>query len=533
MTRVVGATRLAVRGVALSETGVPVRGATITVTDAATGNAVDIFSDAALSTPLSSLVADANGVYQFFVPDGTYNLAASGLARMQSIEPVTVSTGLGTVSPPSAAAQIAGRLLLVDNFQRPNRNIRGDRAQSGQPWMFVSGGGASDANIVNGRLVFTSPTDSPPTIYGRLGEEIGEVAASVIIHADGNGTQQAIIGATPTVFGGIAIQLGWSAVKSNWGTVDGLTHHWCLFGSGGGGAGKIAFGDFSADLQPGAHYWSMRRIDQTTLLLSLPNGQTVLVTDATIPAAWGPVAAFQQRRITTAAGTMDFVSVAAAARAQIPPLAAPVGATGLTLPGAAAPAVTGVEALIPLPTASQDLDIRIKFKLAAIATTYDILTLRSTRSGGVVPSLTAWRLFATSASLLDLGVSVDGTTVVLKGTTFAALGIAANAWSVIKVTRLAADGTIRMYSSVDEGANWTLNGGVLSGAPSGPLAASLEPVRIGSLDITNAGQLAGAVAWAEIRDGLDGPLLGRWSPGMQVDAQGNTWWLTGTQWAWS
>lgn len=447
---------------------------------------------------------------------------------------------------------LTGRLLLRDRFQRPNRNIRGDQPDFGPPSMFVSGGGASDANIVGGRMVFTSPTNSPPTIYHRCGEDIGQAAGAVILHSDGDGTQQAIVGTTPTVFGGAAAQLGWSAAKSDWG--EGLPpFNWCLFGAGGGGAGKIAYGNFpGGDLAADdatVRTWWMERTAPTTVNLHLPDGTVMPVTDSAIATAWGPVFGYQQRRITSGAGTMDFVDVGATAAAQTPPATAPFGATGLVLPGppmagpppTGSPYITGVEAYLPAPTASQNLAIAVKFKLAATGIAQDILTLRATRTGGIVPALSSWRLFTTGTSNLDLGVSVDGTTMVNKGTTFAALGITAGAWVVIKATRLASDGTIRLYASVDEGATWTLHGGVLSGGPTGPLATSLETVKVGSLDTTVTGSLAGDVAWAEVRDGDGGPLLGRWSaatpagalPGTQVDAQGNTWWITGTQWSWS
>jgi hypothetical protein len=435
------------------------------------------------------------------------------------------------------ATMLATRPLLLDGFQRPDENIRGSKAETGQPWMFVSGGGASDANIVNGRMKQLSPTTSPPTAYGRVAERVGEIAMGTIDNGDGDGSVQHVVGVTGTVFGGTAIQLGWAGSKSNWGTVDGLLHHWCLFGSLGGGAGKIAWGDFAADIPDDdgkLRIASMLRIGLNTVILRLPNGTFVPVTDVAIAASWGTSCGFQQRMITTGAGTFDFVAVAVGARLQLPPSAAPITATGIHLPGITSSDVTGIESYFPQPV-SQDHDWRFKFRRPALGTACDIFTRRATRTGGVVPAQSAWRIFMTATDNLDLGVSVDGTTLVNKGYSAGALGLLAATWFEGRITRTGSDGSIRLYNTPDNGVTWNQVSAALTGAPSGALAQSKEPVRIGSVDTVVGSPnppFEGDIAYFEERDGIGGTILGRWEPKKQIDDFGNTWWITGKDWNW-
>jgi hypothetical protein len=116
VTRVIGSARPSVRGVAVSEEGIPVRRATVTVTDVATSLPAVIYSDAALTTTTANpMTTDADGVYEFWVPDGTYSLAYAGLARMPAPEQVAVVSGFS--APPGTHAAISHLpFVLADDY---------------------------------------------------------------------------------------------------------------------------------------------------------------------------------------------------------------------------------------------------------------------------------------------------------------------------------------------------------------------------------------------------------------------------------
>jgi hypothetical protein len=91
-------------------------------------------------------------------------------------------------------------------------------------------------------------------------------------------------------------------------------------------------------------------------------------------------------------------------------------------------------------------------------------------------------------------------------TSSAATGFTDGVTKYIKITRQASTGNVNFYSS-DDGVSWSLIGLANRSGAAGALTASTAPLEVGSYNLGTTDYFAGNVYYAEVRNGIDGPVV--------------------------
>jgi hypothetical protein len=135
-----------------------------------------------------------------------------------------------------------------------------------------------------------------------------------------------------------------------------------------------------------------------------------------------------------------------------------------------------------------------------------------------------------------LGYSIDGSTnintVCNVGTGFTD---GATGW--VRVTRVAATGVCNFYTSTD-GAMWSQLGTANVAGTAGALFDSTSSVELGSVHLGTAQMLGGAVYQAEVRNGIDGPVVASFNAaavqptGAKTPSTVDLWTINGAAWSW-
>lgn len=121
----------------------------------------------------------------------------------------------------------------------------------------------------------------------------------------------------------------------------------------------------------------------------------------------------------------------------------------------------------------------------------------------------SFALFINSIGGLSLFFSGDGLSSPNANSTVA-LGFSAGATSWIRVTRDSVSGQVIFYTSND-GVTWTTLGSPLS-TVAGSLFDSTQGIAIGFRPISAIQTLAGNVYYAEVRNGINGPIVAKFDP---------------------
>jgi hypothetical protein len=215
-------------------------------------------------------------------------------------------------------------------------------------------------------------------------------------------------------------------------------------------------------------------------------------------------------------------------------LAAPTTVTVLTLtgdggnyastPDSAALSVTG------------DIDLRVKAALPDWTPDSGSKALLAKGGSGNQ----SYDMYVNGDGSLRLVSSVNGsTTNWVNGTT--ATGFVNGTAHWVRATRTASNGEVKFYVSED-GITWTQLGAT-TGNTAGNIFNSTAELRVG-LSGWSDSPLPGTVYYAEVRNGIGGPVVGKFDPAgvtilgtrnptSFVSATGETWTMTGSAWNWA
>lgn len=173
------------------------------------------------------------------------------------------------------------------------------------------------------------------------------------------------------------------------------------------------------------------------------------------------------------------------------------------------------------------LDVRMYIK-AASTVVGGLIAL-----GDSVPNTDcSWALYYTS-SKLRLRTSPDGHAP--SGLSCTVTGSVTGAWQWVRFTYTigSPNDTCRFYTSTD-GISWTQQGANRTKATIGAFYATPNPLVVGTVPAIV--HFSGLIQTAEVRDGIDGPIVAQWDGSVpherQVDPQGNVWTVNGTANAW-
>lgn len=186
------------------------------------------------------------------------------------------------------------------------------------------------------------------------------------------------------------------------------------------------------------------------------------------------------------------------------------------------------------------IDIRVKLRVTSSWAATQIMASANNSGSGS----NSW-LFRLDAGQPRFFWSTDGTASsnVLAGDVLASVGIGVGDDFAVRVNFNPNDGSgnrvTSFYYSLDNGDSWSQVGSTTTTASTTSLSPNALGLAVGHL--TNASATSatqGQFYWAEVRNGIDGTLVA--SPDFTTpfdarrrDAQGNTWTLNGSTWAWS
>lgn len=182
-----------------------------------------------------------------------------------------------------------------------------------------------------------------------------------------------------------------------------------------------------------------------------------------------------------------------------------------------------------------DIDLRAKVAMDdwTPATTMVLLSKVTTNQQ-------AWQCYINTTGTMSWVVSSNGTAYNLVNVASSVLGFANGSTSWLQCTYVAATGAWTISKSTD-GISWAqLNAGT---GTAGAVFDSSALLQIGA-NFNGAGNhLAGKVYYAEIRNGINGPVVATFNPAAQTvtgvrspsswtDPQGNIWTVNGSAWSW-
>jgi len=172
------------------------------------------------------------------------------------------------------------------------------------------------------------------------------------------------------------------------------------------------------------------------------------------------------------------------------------GTTGnyASTPDSAAVSVTG------------DIDIRVK---VAMDDWTPSARQGVARQWNLVGNKRAWDLSIDTSGKLIMVSTADGSTQRV-ATSTVATGIADGSAHWIRVTRASATGTVTFYTSSD-GETWTQLGTTVA-TTAGTIFDSDQPLIVGMSGSGGDFQMVGKAYYAELRNGIDGPVVARFDP---------------------
>lgn len=151
----------------------------------------------------------------------------------------------------------------------------------------------------------------------------------------------------------------------------------------------------------------------------------------------------------------------------------------------------------------------------------------------------SWRVGLNSSGTIGLGFSADGTAESFAGSYNPGLADGSPLW--LRFTRVASTAAFTIETS-DNGVAWTVRqSGSLGSAGASPFNSS-SVITLGA-DNSGGVPLAGLISYAEIRNGIDGPVVASFDP-TRANAteprvpttirgiQGETWTVNGSAWQW-
>lgn len=165
-----------------------------------------------------------------------------------------------------------------------------------------------------------------------------------------------------------------------------------------------------------------------------------------------------------------------------------------------------------------DIDIRVKMAMDDWTSAKVLFSKFSTGAS------VSWDFYTSLSGALKLLTSGNGTTYTV-GTSSVAVGAADGSVKWVRVTRVSATGVIKFYTS-DDGVSWTQLG-TDSSNTAGAIFDGTDEIRIGS---DTASWLPGKIYSAELRNGIDGPVVAKFDAAQfAIDAltavmpTGETW----------
>ena len=180
----------------------------------------------------------------------------------------------------------------------------------------------------------------------------------------------------------------------------------------------------------------------------------------------------------------------------------------------------------PANSVTGDIDIRMKLALDSWTPAADGYLL--SKYDAAVNR--AWYFYIASATgRLNFNWSANGSANVGTCTSGVGTGLVAGAVKWVRVTLAVATGQVMFYLS-DDGITWTPLGSPPAAA--GPTSIFDSTVRLGISDINNSGNgaVVGNVYYAEVRNGINGPVVASFNA---ADNQDQTpWTINGAGWNW-
>lgn len=151
----------------------------------------------------------------------------------------------------------------------------------------------------------------------------------------------------------------------------------------------------------------------------------------------------------------------------------------------------------------------------------------------------SWRLGLNSSGTLGLAFSANGSTESFAGSYNPGLTNGAPIW--IRFTRVASTAVFTVETSTD-GIAWTVRQTGTLGTVGALPHNSTYPITVGA-DANGSVPLAGNIYYAEVRNGIGGPVIARFDPNAQrataartpatvTGGAGETWTFTGSGWTW-
>lgn len=196
---------------------------------------------------------------------------------------------------------------------------------------------------------------------------------------------------------------------------------------------------------------------------------------------------------------------------------------GVRLPGTAGNYISTPDS--PANSVTGDIDIRVKLAMDdwTPASFGHVLA-----KWNLTASQASWRLRIETSGLLGLSWTADGSTNILKNSTVAT-GFTDGSVKWIRATldvdNGAAQNEVKFYTS-DDGASWTQLGATVTTAGVTSIFDSTASVSVGAR--SDGGEaITGNVFYAEVRNGIDGPVVASFDP-----ANPSGWTFNGTGWSW-
>lgn len=191
-----------------------------------------------------------------------------------------------------------------------------------------------------------------------------------------------------------------------------------------------------------------------------------------------------------------------------------------------------------------DIDLRIKVAMDDWTPAAESQFVSKDDNGGAIR---AWQFrVETNGTIGFIWFDSAGGVHVTTSTTSTSLVDGSVKWvrATLDVDNGAAGRDIKFYLS-DDGVSWSQLGATVTEAGTTNIRDTMGRVTIGAIGTTGAaGMLAGNVYYAEIRNGIDGTVVGRFdvsatevtgsqTPTAVASSTGETWTINGTGWAWN
>lgn len=197
----------------------------------------------------------------------------------------------------------------------------------------------------------------------------------------------------------------------------------------------------------------------------------------------------------------------------------------VSTPHSAALAVTG------------DLDIRVSLTRTSWAADGNKPLVSKYTAGS--PAQVSFRFFQDQGGKLGLAWSADGAAQIIKLSTVvmpeSCNGVQVWLRATLDVDNGGGQNEVKFYTSPD-GTTWTQLGTTVTTAAVTSIFDGTAPVEIGGFTALPAYTTEGLFHEAEVRNGIDGPIVAQWNGSYphtrQRDPQGNIWTVNGTANAW-